>query len=182
MRGVYHWRHLPAWRICIAWLRCLYSWPCWPAMLIRGVLIPCFLDSFIYLFRVHFVCLVILKNPKFQVPLFSTAKGEGYENVTWKWIRAAPNFYALSPSTVGKFFLELKSEVLYRRSGKETESSLLVSGMPFTICEIRQFHIMVGRSVRFWKFTHAGEEVVAPSNRRRNLRGSGGMLTENFGS
>ena len=35
-----------------------------------------------YLFRVHFVCLVILKNPKFQVPLFSTAKGEGYENVT----------------------------------------------------------------------------------------------------
>ena len=104
MRGVYHWRHLPAWRICIAWLRCLYSWPCWPVMLIRGVLIPCSLDSFIYLFRVHFVCLVILKNPKFQVPLFSTAKGEGYENVTWKWIRAAPNFYALSPSTVGKFF------------------------------------------------------------------------------
>ena len=158
---------------------------CVTEMFILLALLTCYVNKrssySIFFGQPHFVCLSILKNLKFQVPLLSTAKGEGYENITWKWIRAAPNFNALSPSTVGKFFWSWILKYCMEGQEKKQKVVVLRQARPSQNLKLGSLTSWRGGSVRFWKFTHAGE-VVAPNNSRPNLRGSGGMPSQNFGS
>ena len=72
--------------------------------------------------------------------------GDGYENVTKKWILASSNFIGLiSSRSIRQMlanFLELNSKRLYQSSGKEKESR----GFVFTSStklEIRRLHVVV---------------------------------------
>ena len=65
--------------------------------------------------------------------------GDGYENVTKKWIRL---FQLVQFVKCWQFFLELNSIRLYQSSGKEKESRCLVFTSS-TKRQIRHFHVVV---------------------------------------